>query len=561
MKGEPIMKSLAKFILPFSLLAAWSCDSSGSESLGLEIAVTSPSLAEYPDIKPFQDCDYVTVCTLVGSKKSCKTVEQADKLASLSGLPFGKDAAVSMECKAAVNNGGTFEPGPTVSSGQTCASSLSSGDEVLQKTLFLLPVASCGPTVDTFGATSVPKEPRWGTVAMVVEAVDDLQAVAPDRVMLFGGADFKSGCNAWTTSDCIEAPSKKVDVYDPNNGTFDYLGEGSAQRLAEARAFAAGVTLPDGRIAIFGGIGQNGESLSSVEIFDPITGIIAMGPKMEKTRAFHTATLVDRSNGGYVLLVGGKGTGMRNWEIWGPNDGMIGLANMNAGRYRHTATLIKGVSGARDMVVLAGGEDGQKVLDNYEVFDLEQATPKMEDRTYPLCTNDIGALAALPKTMHTAVFVPDHGLLYFAGGFDNINHTNPTNSICALTVSDRSFNLNAQKKLKLGLTRAAFTATHLADDVVLFAGGVTRNNGGTLTNSNTFEVMFEYLLETVDPDTGKVKQQLTVDLSDPAPMMEGRLDHSAVKTCDGRALIVGGIQYVGVQLGALETSELFNPQP
>ena len=169
-----------------------------------------------------------------------------------------------------------------------------------------------------------------------------------------------------------------------------------------------------------------------------------------------------------------------------------------------------------------------------------------------MCTNDTTSSAALPKTMHAAVFVPGHGLLYFVGGFDNINHTNPTTSICALTVDGESFNLQAQKKLKLGVSRAALTATLLPKNVVLYAGGVTRSNAGTLANSNTFEVMFEYLSED---------NKVMIDLSSPAAMLEGRLDHSAVTTCDGRALIVGGIQYVGNQLGALETSELFNPQP
>lgn len=543
------MKSGILVILALSVCGAFSCGSAQEGELGMEVSVASPSLQYFPDINAFENCDFVTVCSIIGSKKRCETVANTDKSAELSGVSYGKDAAISVECRPGVTSGSDVKPGKAVSSGRTCGSDLSSGDFV-QKVLFMLPVNSMGPTIDAFGAPTNPNEARWGATLVTVDYVSDEQALKPGSVLIIGGASFKAGCTEeWSTDKCVGGVSKKVELYNPEDGSFTYLGEGSAQRLTTGRAFATTATLTDGRIAVFGGIGEDGNPTASVEIIDPTTGTIVPAPPMTKTRAWHTATLVGRSDGGYILLAGGKGSGIKTWEIWNPLEGMLGLLNMNAGRYRHTATLIKGIKDARDMVVLVGGEDGSKVLDNFEIFDLSLKTPNMDPKLYPLCSNDATTTAPLPKTMHAAVFVPDHKFLYIVGGFDNMGHNNPVNTVCVWSVTGEEFNMGAQKALKLGVPRGGLSGTLLDNNVVLFAGGLTRQ-AGNLVDSATAEVLFEFLDQN---------NKITVDLSNPVPMLEARWDQSAIATCDGRVTIVGGIKHKGTAIEAAGTAEVYNP--
>jgi hypothetical protein len=383
-----------------------------------------------------------------------------------------------------------------------------------------------------------PQAPRWGTSAVLVGYLAEEQLIQPGSVVLLGGAEPQASCTAWDDPSCLGELTDIVEIFNHRDCTFTVLGSAANQKLKTPRAFAATATLPDGRIAIFGGFDAEGQPLASVEILDPFTGTIAQAPAMEKTRALHTATLVGSEGDGHVLLAGGLGTGTNSLEVWSPADGTVGLSNLNHGRYRHTATLVEDTPDARDMVILAGGEDGTDALNTFEIFDLSLMTPALDNKLYPLCTNDVGAIPAVAMTMHQAALVAKHGLIYFVGGFKNQAHTTPSNNICALDVDTEEFNLDAQEFLKLDGGRAAFAATLLSDGAVAFTGGLS---GTDLAAVDTSEVLFDN-----NSDLGQLKVDLSNNIQ---TLTTPRFQHSAVATCEDRILVVGG---AGLKANGLE---------
>ena len=90
---------------------------------------------------------------------------------------------------------------------------------------------------------------------------------------------------------------------------------------------------------------------------------------------------------------------------------------------------------------------------------------------------------------------------------------------------------------RLGVTRAAHTATTLRDDRVLIAGGCIEDSCEGITATT----------ELLDPATGA---------STPGPnMLQPRVGHAAVLLPDGRVLMVGGFQTGTVTA----TTELYDP--
>jgi hypothetical protein len=99
--------------------------------------------------------------------------------------------------------------------------------------------------------------------------------------------------------------------------------------------------LEDGRILAVGGVGVEGESLASAEVFDPAGGTwTAVGDLVEPRRA-HTATLLQD---GRVLVVAGSRNGMTplsSAEVFDPTLGNWASAGSIAdARWGHAAVLL-----------------------------------------------------------------------------------------------------------------------------------------------------------------------------------------------------------------------------
>lgn len=113
------------------------------------------------------------------------------------------------------------------------------------------------------------------------------------RILLMGGYDrpWSDGTKARPTRDAV--------IYDPV--TEEWF---EAAPMETPRARHAATVLPDGRVAVSGGISTR--PTSSVEIYDPFTDEWTTGEPLSQARYDHTVAF----SGGNLLVFGGSGQSM-----------------------------------------------------------------------------------------------------------------------------------------------------------------------------------------------------------------------------------------------------------
>jgi hypothetical protein len=559
------------------------CGGGGGEEDGLRVIIYGPDPAQYEHLAAtnkcdLQDescqCDVVRMCRLEGGMDSTPVgctgmLAYTDHTVDLGALPFNKKVALLFECYKSVFDPLTAQPtvdGPRAD-GQSCAGTRSSGAEVANQSIYVLPVTSFGPTMEApdpllgelYGKETQAKLERWGSVA--VEMFDG-------TVLLAGGAKTANGCQDWSDPDCVDSPTSTAEVYDPSTGRFAEVGQVDtrgafiASTMNQKRAFSAAVELPSGEIAIFGGMSSGGGSIeptNTVEIYNPLTKLFKGPeevPNMTFARAYHTATLINSDGQGFVLLIGGFGEGDKKWEVWTPTLGSVATGELQESRWNHTATLINKAldSKAREMVMITGGEGGgipgaATVRSTVEIFDLENQA--IQAQMPFLCSND--ETKATPKTMHAAAFVPSRHFVYVAGGFKDGAHLNPGRDICVWQTTKEKWEGQAGAFL-LEKGRGALSATNLPNNAVLFAGGLIKGDGGVLEPAQTVEIVFEYLNAN-----GETVVDIGPDDGFPIAMITPRWQHGAIRGCDGKVLFFGGLGGTPANTNSLAATEVFNP--
>ncbi len=551
-KGKRIIPILWA-VATLALATVPGCGGDGGSEQGLLVSVFGPPAAIFPDLNPFANCDLVKICYDVddGKTQDCTVVSYVDKEAVLESLPFDKLVSVSVECLKVDMDTVTGEQRQIpVSRGQSCSVKRGKGDAIKTGYVYMLPSPSFGPTFNLAQGdqASKPGGERWGST--IVEMFDG-------SVLIAGGAGISGTCEDWADPSCVEDMLDTAEIYNPANGSFTAVsnagGTAGSAFMSEKRAFAAAVVLPSEEIAIFGGLTDGNQASGSVDIYDPISNTFRAAPAMTNTRAYHTATLINREGNGEVLLVGGYGTGFQNWEIWSPVTGTVQTGGLTSPRWNHTATLVdKTVDpGAnREVVLIAGGEGGPEgtvnVSGTMDVFDLQFRA--MDPTAKFLCSND-GANSKT-KTMHGAAFVPLRHFLYIVGGFNDAGHLNPTSEICVYHTSQETW----AGTLQLRKARGALSATALDGNVVLFAGGLTRSSG-VLKPTSTVEILFEY-----QNTAGETVVDIGPADDYPIPMLYPRWGHEAMVGCDGKVFFVGGLGGESSSSANVEArTELFNP--
>ncbi len=513
-----------------------------------------PPTADGP-LPGFAECKYTKICYETREStalKGCLTSPFEGTVLDAPALPIGGEVRVVVECHAEPGISKNTAP---VSKGRTPFLQYDPDEPSQEAWVCMAPpgtfASTCSNPVDPGEPcpASQPAAPRYGAT---------LTSLGDGTVLIAGGTDLGEGCGDWTGlggGGCLAGVNSSAEIYDPALGTFSMLAEDSSGALASPRTFAAGVTLPDGRSAIFGGM-TDAAPLNSVEIYDPVTGTFSVGPPMSETRVYHTATLFSGAQGGLVLLAGGFGSGPATWEIWSPSDGVSVTGYLNEARYHHTATpvLNKVDLNAREVVLIAGGENddsGGTVLTDLEIFDLNAQAIQSEQPS--LCSNQsIESPAPAPKTMHAAAFVPQRHFVYIAGGFSDKGHSNPTRDICVWHTTQEKWQGEAGKFM-FSQGRAALTATALPGNVVLFAGGLTGTNGN-LTPPPHIDFLFEYLNEN-----GETVVDIGPDNQFAILMHTPRWAHRAILTDDGRVLFVGGLTGSASIPQVVIDSEVFYP--
>jgi N-acetylneuraminic acid mutarotase len=285
--------------------------------------------------------------------------------------------------------------------------------------------------------------------------------------------------------------------------------------LNEARASHTATLLPDGRLLVVGGVSvdfdQNGDPIlpvtvtSSAEIYSPSLNTWSTVASMTTPRYSHTATLL---LDGRVLVAGGHNGNqvLDSVEIFDPRtetwDSVNNLANK---RLDHTATML-----LDGKVLICGGTSGGTSIMSCEMYDPVTGTWTM--------TGDM----VYRRSRHTATMLSDGRVLVASGwstfltGGDQVITTaeifNPTNGTWTLTTGELAYG------------RQDHTATLMMDGRVLVAGG--DNGGGSLKHTEIF-----------DPSTG--------DWISVPDLNHSFSNHTATLLPDGRVLVVSGVSSSG----------------
>ena len=150
-----------------------------------------------------------------------------------------------------------------------------------------------------------------------------------------------------------------AEIFDPTDGSWTGAPDMSAARRAHSATL-----LPDGRVLVVGGYGEDNEPLSSAEIYDPDGGTWSPAGTLQHPRADHTATLLAD---GTVLVAGGLGE-FTLTESYDPSSGAwTPRAELSTARYLHSAQLL-----ANGTLMVTGGLEGAvdpRRSDTVEIYD------------------------------------------------------------------------------------------------------------------------------------------------------------------------------------------------
>mgnify|MGYP001040322738 CR=1 FL=1 len=322
------------------------------------------------------------------------------------------------------------------------------------------------------------------------------------RVLVCGGK----------VGDASGAATAASEIYDPLTDQWS-----AAAPLSAARIGHSATMLPNGKVLVAGGAVASG-SASSAELYDPLTDSWSSAGELITARYGHTTTLLPS---GKVLVAGGSdvnGYSTDTAEIYDPGTNTwSAVSNLGTPRRLHAAALLP--SGK---VLVAGGFSGQYMgyLKGVEIFDpatnIWAASPIVPDmdlaRTnFALTTLASGSVMAsggqspvttnsaevyrentnswmytpsMPRERygHTATLLADGHVLMTGGHY-------PWGAIPVYTSALNFDEATATWTVdgRMNSPRVANSVTLLPSGKVLFAGGLTDDNGTFLSSTELYD--------------------------------------------------------------------------
>lgn len=316
--------------------------------------------------------------------------------------------------------------------------------------------------------------------------------------------------------------------------------------MNKSRAAHTATVLDNGKVLITGGFNGAENGMASTEIFDPATGTFSAGGSLSIARASHTATLLP---GGKVLIAGGfNGNYLDSAEIYDPKTGKFTAAGkMTMPRSEHVAVLLR-----NGKVLLAGGVGmGWTFLADAEIYDpAADSFSKTGNMT-------------LPRESHTATLLKDGQVLITGGHRGRRSAIEIYRSAEIYNPQNGGFTAVADLTVK----RHKHDAVLLGDGRVLIVGGSDeRDSRGAYTNVEIYNPKTKNFSKIGDMRFARYKLQGTsillkngkvliaggsnqAEIFDPAKntfqIAEGkfetaRLFSTATLLADGQVLIAGG---------------------
>ncbi|HPF62167.1 MAG: hypothetical protein KC544_13625 [Gemmatimonadetes bacterium] len=245
-----------------------------------------------------------------------------------------------------------------------------------------------------------------------------------------------------------------VEVFDPVRQRFTAL-----ESRLEPRHSHTATPLADGRILVTGGYGRGNRYLATTVLIDPRTGQATAGPDMLEARAGHEAVRLDD---GRVLVIGGVGVGwtfLASAELYDPvANRFLPTGAMAEPRESHVALRLHD-----GRVAVIGGHVGRR-----EALRL-QASIEVHDPATGRFTM-LGVLREA-RHKHDAVVLPDGDLLVL-GGADRRDSRGVLRSVERIDpASGRSSPMPALARPRYKLRG---TSIVLPDGRILVAGGASR---------------------------------------------------------------------------------------
>lgn len=338
----------------------------------------------------------------------------------------------------------------------------------------------------------------------------------------------------------------------------------STGSLLQPRHRHTATLLPDGRVLIAGGMGNEYVHQRTAELYDPVLGATAPTGAPLHSRVGHTATLL---RNGQVLIAGGEsGDSPPEGEVYDPATGTFRRTGlMTASRYQAAAALLPD-----GRVLIVGGIDirTNEIHRSAEVYDPQSETFRTVAGTlassrfgdaaihgpdgrillvgggvhsgdlsverYDPATElfqPAGSLLAA-RSLATATRLPDGRVLVLGG----VSPRAPLDYLGSAEIYDPLLGTCVVAPWYPGTLRAGHTATLLPDSTVLIAGGFAP--GGHLNGVDLFDV-----------SSGTIHSPLV-------SLATRRSGHTATLLPDGRLLLSGG----NGEAGVLASQELFVPR-
>jgi hypothetical protein len=180
-----------------------------------------------------------------------------------------------------------------------------------------------------------PDSDSFAPVGALIHArLEPTATLLPDgRVLIAGGLSQVVSNRTVATAE----------LFDRQKGTF-----GPAGALQVPRHAHAAVPLPDGRVAIVGGLDGGGRPVQQVEFYDPALGAFVAGGNLVMPRGAPAATHL---GGGHILVGGGTTIGLRGESLAQPTLEIYHAATGTA----HVVTRLSEARFGHDAVVLRDG--------------------------------------------------------------------------------------------------------------------------------------------------------------------------------------------------------------